>query len=79
MNLDLSAVANKVRISQITFLGKCYNCGKTVDLSGILSVTNKQLLVKRFGITKQTNGRYVCKYVLEIDACRTCAVANAGC
>ena len=76
-NFDVSAIINKVRIEQVTFLGKCRNCDKTINVSSILSVTHKQLLLRRYGIVRQ-DGKIVCKKVLDIDYCRTCASANIG-
>ena len=76
MNLDLSAAANKVRISQITFLGKCSNCDKIVDVSQVLPTEKKQTLARKYGFSLK--GRtIVCNKVLDIGYCRTCAIANS--
>ena len=76
-NFDISAVTNKTPLSSITFLGKCYNCDKIIDLSDQLSDNVKRKLVETYGSIVR-GGLTVCKQVLEMDYCKKCAQANLG-
>ena len=74
-NFDITAVTNKTPLSGITFLGKCYNCDKMVDLSSELSDNVKRQLVNTYG-TVNRGGMTYCKQVIELDYCRKCAQVN---
>lgn len=76
-NFDISAVTNKTPLSSITFLGKCYNCDKTIDLSSQLSDNVKRKLIERYG-TIVRGGMTFCRHMLEMDYCHKCAQANFG-
>ena len=74
-NFDVSAVVDKTPLSSITFLGKCYNCDKIVDISTQLSAEVKRMLIKTYG-TIVRGGMTCCKQVLDLDYCYKCSQAN---
>ena len=74
-NFDISAVVDKTPLSSITFLGKCYNCDKIIDLSAQLSDNVKRKLVNMYG-TMVRGGMTCCKQVLDLDYCYKCSQAN---
>ena len=76
-NFDVSAIINKTPLSRITFLGKCYNCDKIVDISTQLSDEVKRMLIKTYGIIVK-GGMTFCNHALEMDYCRKCVQANLG-
>ena len=76
-NFDISAVTSKTPLSSITFLGKCYNCDKLVDITSQLSNEVKRKLINTYG-TIVRGGMTFCKQALEMDYCKTCAQANLG-
>ena len=74
-NFDISAVSNRTPLAKIMFFGSCRNCDKLVDISAQLSNEEKRKLIKTYG-TIVRGGFILCKQVVDIDYCETCAQAN---